>query len=457
MTRSARTVLVSGAGIAGPTLAHWLGRHGFEVTVVEVAPGPREGGQAVDFRGETHFTVLERTGVLDRLRAVETGGSPMRFVDERGRELLHLPAEFAGGDIEVLRGDLARVLYEHSLPYADYRFGDSITSLRDTGDGVHVTFRHAEPALYDLVIGADGLHSHVRRLAFGPEERYVRHLGYCAATWSLPNHLGLGPGEGSVGLNGPGRLASVGTDHLRPDRARAFFVFAAPEPVYDRHDLGRQKALIAEAFAGLGWEVPRLLESLEEAPEVYFDSISRADVDSWSAGRIALVGDAACGATIGGMGTGTGVVAAYVLAGELAATPDHRTAFARYEQLIRPYAEGCQKGGDRTGPFLAPGTRGGLLARNALLRRPRILRWMMEQGRKATNTVALPDYRPAAARPEAATAPAAVPAAATATATATAPAPAPAMVPAPASATPPAVATTTSPAAATRPAGPRSA
>ncbi|MEV7612731.1 FAD-dependent monooxygenase [Streptomyces sp. NPDC089799] len=398
-TRTGRTVLISGAGIAGSALAHWLGRYGFEVTVVEVAPALREGGQAVDFRGDTHFTVLERTGVLDRLRAVGTGGSPMRFVDEGGSELLHLPAEFAGGDLEVLRGDLVRVLYEHSLPCAAYRFGDSITSLTDTGDEVRVTFRHAEPAAYDLVIGADGLHSNVRRLAFGPEERYVRHLGYYAATWSLPNHLGLVFGEGSVGLNAPGRLASAGTDHRHPGRARAFFLFAAPEPGHARQDLHRQKALLAEAFAGLGWEVPRLLRSLEDAPEVYFDSISRADVDSWSAGRIALVGDAACGATIGGMGTGTGMVAAHVLAGELAADPDHRAAFARYERLLRPYAERCQKGGDRTGPFLAPRTPWGLRTRNALLGRPRILHRMMEEGRRATNTMALPDYRPAAPVP----------------------------------------------------------
>ncbi|MFD3513823.1 FAD-dependent monooxygenase [Streptomyces sp. NPDC058657] len=383
-------VLISGASIAGPALAYWLGRYGFETTVVELAPALRGGGQAVDFRGNTHLTVLERMGVLDELRALDTGGSPITFVDQRGRQLLHLPADFAGGDVEVPRGELAQVLHQHSLPHTEYLFGDSITALEETPTSVRVAFRNAAPREFDLVIGADGLHSHVRRLAFGPHRRYVRHLGYYAATWQLPNYLALPPG--SIGLNVPGRLAAVGADHSRPTRAGAFFVFASPELRYDRHDAAQQKKLIQDSFTGLGWEVPGLLESLGQASELYFDSISRADVPAWSTGRVALLGDAACGATIGGMGTGTAVVAAYVLAGELArARGDHRTAFARYENTLRDYARGCQKGGDRTGPFLAPGTATGLRVRNALLNRRWILDKMLELG-KQVSSVDLPDY-----------------------------------------------------------------
>ncbi|MFE2410328.1 FAD-dependent monooxygenase [Kitasatospora sp. NPDC059408] len=383
-------VLISGASIAGPALAHWLGRYGFDVTVVELAPALRGGGQDVDFRGTTHLTVLERMGVLDELRALGTGGSPITFVGPDGRRLLHLPAEFAGGDVEVPRGELAQLLHRRSSDRAEYVFGDSITALEETPNGVRVAFRRGAEREFDLVIGADGLHSTVRRLAFGPEDRYVRHLGYYAATWQLPNDTGLAPG--SVGLNVPGRLAAVGADHRDPTRAGAFFLFASPELVHDRHDPGQQKEFVRSAFDGLGWEVPRLLESLRAAPELYFDSISRADVPEWSAGRIGLLGDAACGATIGGMGTGTAVVAAYVLAGELArARGDHRTAFARYERLLRGYAQGCQKGGDRTGPFLAPRTAAGLRVRNALLNRRWVLDRMLALG-KQVSSVELPDY-----------------------------------------------------------------
>ncbi|MET8545516.1 FAD-dependent monooxygenase [Kitasatospora sp. NPDC004799] len=383
-------VLISGASIAGPALAHWLGRYGFEVTVVELAPALRDGGQDVDFRGPTHLTVLERMGVLEELRALGTGGSPMTFVGPEGRRLLHLPAEFAGGDVEVPRGELARLLHRHSSARAEYVFGDSVTALEESPGGVRVAFRYGAPREFDLVIGADGLHSTVRRLAFGPERHHVRHLGYYAATWQLPNDLGLP--TGGVGLNVPGRLMSVGAAHRDPGRAGAFALFASPELRYDRHDPAQQKALVRAAFAGLGWRVPRLLESLDAAPELYFDSISRADVPAWSTGRIALIGDAACGATIGGMGTGTAVVAAYVLAGELArARGDHRAAFERYERLLRPYARGCQKGGDRTGPFLAPRTAAGLRFRNALLNRRWALDRMLELG-KRVSSLDLPDY-----------------------------------------------------------------
>ncbi|MFF2076616.1 FAD-dependent monooxygenase [Kitasatospora sp. NPDC058162] len=399
MSASARTsVLISGASIAGPALAHWLGRYGFDVTVVELAPALRGGGQNVDFRGRTHLTVLERMGVLEDLRALDTGGSPITFVDQEGRRLLHLPADFAGGELEIPRGELAQVLHRHSAPRAEYVFGDTVETLEETPSGVRVSFRHGAAREFDLVIGADGLHSTVRRLAFGPEQRYVRHLGYYAATWQLPDaEVGLTgeggrPGEGGVALNVPGRLMSVGADPRDPGRAGAFCLFASPELRYDRHDIRRQKELVRAAFAGLGWRVPQLLRSLADAPELYFDSISRADVPTWSTGRIALLGDAACGATIGGMGTGTAVVAAYVLAGELAlARGDHRAAFARYEGLLRGYAQGCQKGGDRTGPFLAPRTRAGLRLRNGLLNRRWVLDRMLALG-KRVSSVELPDY-----------------------------------------------------------------
>jgi 2-polyprenyl-6-methoxyphenol hydroxylase-like FAD-dependent oxidoreductase len=186
-------------------------------------------------------------------------------------------------------------------------------------------------------------------------------------------------------------LIALGRDYRHVDRAYAFAVFKSPRLEYDRHDESQQRRLLRDAYAGLGWETPRLLESLDDSTELYFDSISQVSVPTWSRGRVALLGDAACGATIGGMGTGTAVVAAYVLAGELAtARGDHRTAFRRYEDLMRTYAPVNQR--SRPGPFLAPATSWGLKTRNALLRNRFVLGTMLKATKKLTTTLSLPNY-----------------------------------------------------------------
>lgn len=391
MRNTIRTVLISGASIAGPALAYWLGRYGFQPTVVELAPGPRTGGYAVDFRGPANHTVLTRMGILDELRELQTGGYPMRFVDERGRQVLHLPATFAGGDVEVLRSDLSRVLREHSAPTTEYLFGDTITGLHQTPDGIEVTFQRAAPRTFDLVIGADGLHSAVRALAFGPERRFVSYLDYYIARWDVPNHLGVG--HESISLNIPGRMVGITGDRHDPSQACAFVVFASPELDYDRHDESQQKKLVADAFTGVGWEVPTLLAGLRDADSLFFDSISRVDIDPWHTGRVGLVGDAACGATLGGMGTGTAIIGAYVLAGELARCEgDHAAAFARYDEVVRGLAQRCQRGGDRAGKFLAPRGRTALWLRNRTLSNRFLLNLMLKAGENQASYIDLPDY-----------------------------------------------------------------
>lgn len=383
-------VLVSGASVAGPSVALWLGRAGHDVTVVEIAPALRQGGYAVDFRGEVFTTVLDRMGVLGDLRALQTGGSAMRFVDESGRQLMRLPAEFAGGELEVLRADLSRVLYEHSRAQATYRFGDSIARLHEHANGVDVRFESGVEETYDLVIGADGMHSVVRRLAWPADRVVERHLGYYVGGWEVPNTMAI-VGD-SLLYNVPGKLAQVGADRRDPALAQTLFVFKSPELTYNRRDLDEQKAILRAQFAGLGWHVPELLEGLPAATELYFDSISRVRVDRWSTARIVLLGDAGYGATFGALGTGTAVVGAYVLAGELAqARGDFRAAFDRYEARLRKSVSTTQDG-SRAGQFLAPATRFGITARNKILDRPFFLRQMLKMAQNMSELIELPPY-----------------------------------------------------------------
>jgi 2-polyprenyl-6-methoxyphenol hydroxylase-like FAD-dependent oxidoreductase len=383
-------VLISGAGVAGPALAYWLSRYGADTTVVEVAPALRTSGFAVDFRGPTHLGLLSKMGVLEELHSLQTHGGAMRCVDEHGRQIFELPAEFAGGDLEVLRSDLSRVLYERSAERTEYLFGDVIIGAVETAGGIEVEFGRHGSRTFDVMIGADGLHSGVRRIAFGPEERYVRHLGYYVAGWELPNvpAVDATPRQYNV----PGRMISTAADRRDPDRAGVFAVFASPRLDYDQHDLEQQKKLIADAFTGMRWHVPHLLTGLRDAPEVYFDSISRVRVPAWSSGRAALIGDAAWGVTLGGMGVGTGIVGAYVLAGELAAAGgDHRTGFTAYENRMRPYAARWQRGAN-PGKFLAPASGLGLGVRNTLFGTRLVQKLLISSTKSLATEADLPEY-----------------------------------------------------------------
>ncbi|QKV80928.1 FAD-dependent monooxygenase [Amycolatopsis sp. Hca4] len=376
-----RTVLISGASIAGPALALLLARSGWTVTVVERAPALRPGGQAVDFKGATHRTVLDRMGVLDDVLRRRTGGQDQTIVDAAGRPRAVIPGEFTGGDIEIRRGDLAEILYAHTD--CEYLFGDTVTSLTETTGGVEVTFEHARPRRFDLVVGADGIHSTVRRLAFGPERDHVRYLGYHYALAELGEDLGSGDAQM---YNEPGRMAAVGGP-----KASAFFVFASPEPDHDRTDTGRQRQLLVDAYRGAGWRVPELMARIPQAREFHLDSLSRVTIDRYSRGRVVLLGDAAYGNTLGGFGTGLAVVGAYVLAGELrAAGGEHRVAFARYEELMRDYAKVSQRGS--AGPFLAPPTPLRIKLRDWTFKSRFLLGLLLKATDRFATDIELPDY-----------------------------------------------------------------
>jgi len=354
---TAQRILISGAGIAGPALAYWLHRYGFQPTIVERAPSVRDGGHAVDFRGPVHLDVLGRMGLLDPVERARTGTGDWWYIDARGRRTVRMPAEQTGGDLEVLRGDLVHILHDATRDNTEYLFGDSITAIDDDADEVRVTFEHAAPRTFDLVVGADGLHSRVRALAFGPEETYLRHLGLYCAVFTAPNYLDLDR-TGSVYVEPPGRYVAVSTA-LGNTEVRVLLSFSSAPLTYDRDDVAEQRAIVTRAFAGMGWETPRLLELMATAPDLYLDSVSQVRMDAWTRGRAALIGDAGyCPSSLSGMGTGLAVVGAYVLAGELAAAQgEHRVAFPRYEAAMRSYVEGGQKMADNVAGFMVPNSR----------------------------------------------------------------------------------------------------
>ncbi|RFC72086.1 FAD-dependent monooxygenase [Streptomyces sp. AcE210] len=360
-------VLVSGASVAGPAVALALSLHGAHVTVVEKAPALREGGFAVDFRGWVHRTVLTALGIHDDIHARQTRMGRQTVVDADGTPRVDLPAEMMSGDVEIFRGDLAHILYEHGKDTVEYVFGDSIATLTQDDNGVDVTFERAAPRRFDLVVAADGLHSPTRRLVFGDESRYLRFLDHYVAGFGIPNHLGLDR-TGRL-YSDPGRAVSVSNYDGDPDRAGALLVFRSEPLDHDRRDVDRQKRILAERFAGMGWEAPRVLKALEDADDLYFDAIAQIHVDRLTKGRVVLLGDAGYGATMGGMGTGVAIVGAYVLAGELAlAGGDHRTAFAAYEAQIGDFAKGCQKISGNAGPFFAPPTERKIRSRDRMYR-----------------------------------------------------------------------------------------
>ena len=364
------SVLISGASVAGPTLAFWLHRLGHDVTVVEQSPAVRGGGYPIDLRGAA-VDVIERMGVLGQVEASRTGTRRITFVDGRGRRIAVMDPELAAGTtgaraVELPRGDLTRVLYDATRDDVEYVFSEEITGIDDHGDGVDVTFRRSAPRAFDLVVGADGLHSNVRGLVFGPEADFRHDLGRTYAGFSVPNAYGL---DHEVLLsNTPGHLAALYAVRDEPE-VTVLLAYAGPPPSADHHDLEGRRAEVARASAGQSWHVPRLLDLMRAADDLYVDTVSQIRMPAWTRGRVALVGDAGYAPSfLSGQGTSLAVVGAYVLAAALAADPDPAIALPAHERTLRAFVERNQslvRSGSR---IVLPTRRWELLARNVLLR-----------------------------------------------------------------------------------------
>ncbi|MFZ7086580.1 FAD-dependent monooxygenase [Curtobacterium sp. RRHDQ10] len=347
------TVLISGASVAGPALAYWLHRYGFDVTLVEQALTIRPGGQAVDFKGPIHMRVLEEMGILDQVRARDVRDEDTPIVNAAGRRIGTAPGAFGSGEVNIPRGDLATILYDITRDDVEYVFGDNITKLVDDGSGVDVTFAHGAPRRFDVVVGADGKHSNVRGLAFGPESKFVRHLGHYYVLADMDT------GTEDAVYSQPGITAMLGGS-----KAPTFLVFASPLLPPSRDDVQLQQQQATHALRDGRWRIPELVAGFKDARSFYMDSISRVTADHWSRGRVVLLGDSAWGNALGGFGTGLALVGAYVLAGELRRSGGDPDAFVTFEDKFREYASVSRK--VNAGKLLAPTTRAGIGLRNAM-------------------------------------------------------------------------------------------
>jgi 2-polyprenyl-6-methoxyphenol hydroxylase-like FAD-dependent oxidoreductase len=388
-------VLISGAGIAGPTLAFWLRKYGFAPTLVETAPALQTRGYVIDFWGRG-YDIAEKMGLLPDITRIGYHTQELRIVDDRGRRLsgfgVQVFRELTGGRYVTLgRSDLSKLIYDRISGSCEIIFRDSITSLREAHGELHVEFEHGSERRFDLVIGADGLHSRVRKLVFGPQDRYEKDLGYRVATFETGKYR---PRNELVYIihGAPGR--QVGRFALHDDRTLFLFIFdGGGEP--EAHGVAAQKAILRKAFEGDGWELPRILAALDTCNDLYFDRVSQIRMDAWSHGRVALVGDAGfCVSLLAGQGSALAMTAAYVLAGELATSPGRpQAAFRRYEDQLRPFIHAKQRAAERFAAAFVPRTRRGVFFRNQMIktfRVPAIARIAI--GRDIRDQLELPQY-----------------------------------------------------------------
>jgi 2-polyprenyl-6-methoxyphenol hydroxylase-like FAD-dependent oxidoreductase len=365
-------ILISGAGIAGPTLAYWLVRYGHEPVIVEEASHPRTGGYIVDFWG-AGLEVASRMDLLPAIQECAYRVREIRAVDAAGHTVASCPASAltaaTGNFVSLPRGHLAGLL-QQSLPAGvKIIFGDTIDRIWQSERTVLVAFEHQPEQVFDLLVGADGLHSRTRELVFGPESQFERYLGMKVAAFELE---GYRPRDELVYVTFTEVGQQVARFAMRDDRTMFLFTFADQDP-FTPPDLDEQKEILRRRYRGRGWECPDILEGLDRVSDLYFDRVSQIDMgageEAWSNHRTTLVGDAAwCISLLGGQGSALAMAGSYILAGELRRTPgDPQSAIRRYQQRFQSFVAHKQRAARRFSSAFAPRSAWSLFLRNRVL------------------------------------------------------------------------------------------
>ena len=390
-------VLVSGAGIAGSTVAFWLQRYGIQPTLIEKAPALRTGGYVIDFWG-AGFEIADRMGVLPEIRTAGYNVREVRVVGADGRRVAGFPVEVFvratnGRYVSVRRGDLAEVLFRH-LDDVETILGDAIRSIEQDRHRAVVTFENGRVRAFDLVIGADGLHSRVRQLTVGPENQFEKYLGLKVAAFEV---TGYRPREELTFIMYTEVGQQLSRFTMRDDRTMFLAIFTDEAPAVPT-SLEQQKIELRERFGRSGWECPRIMDALDGVTELYFDRVSQIHIppaSSWSNDRVVLVGDAAsCVSLLGGQGTALAMTAAYLLAGEIhRAGGDYQAAFARYEDRFRPFVTAKQRMATRFAGTFAPKSRFSMFVNNRIMNLLTVP-WVAKlvAGRSFVDELTLPDY-----------------------------------------------------------------
>ena len=363
---AAKKILVSGAGIAGSTMAFWLAGYGFDVTVVERASALRLGGQNIDVNGPAR-KIVRKMGIEAAILAQNTTEAGLQFIGQDGKVAGEFPkdASLTGTrELEILRGDLAQILYDCTKEDVCYRFGDSIKALEQHSGGVSVIFAGGTTETFDLVIAADGVRSATRQLMFGDEPRF-KSLGLYIAYMTIPrqeNDTTWWRWYTAVNR----RVLMLRPDNKGTIRASVAFIEDSSE-TYEKRPVDEQKSILKAKLDGAGWEADRICKALDGTDDLYLDKVGQIKARRWSDGRVAMVGDAAyCPTPISGKGTTLAIVGAYVLAGELSRHERHEDAFSAYEKLMRPYVEEVQKLPPGTPGLVYPKTKTGVSVLNTV-------------------------------------------------------------------------------------------